>query len=414
METLSDESARRGTCKESIVPLLCSGRSGWFSTGRLRVDFVGWRRNREEALYFRRTAMQTPWLRTVLGSWLVGLLVIGAAGSARSAGPVEIRISSFTVAPAHTPLAVVHVRNISAVPYHGRLCVKGPEGWLIVPPDLEISVPAGGAARAAFTVQRGTNLEANSYPIEVSAASARAMVTRRQNVVCASAPFYKPKIDGKADDWKDAIPVTFVTAGKKTVIGTYWNRRRFAILVAVEEDKLVPWLKDDPQQPCDAIQLAFSPHETPTPTSPGEAAGRYEFLVVATGGPQDGRWKARCFQLAELATKLGQTQKPRDLSGLELAGAEAAVSRSGAVTYYECAIPFKALPEIQPGEGREFCLSLLVHDPDGTGLRDWGQAAGLWPSQRNRLAWSLWPGARFGNVPPLDNKTPWGLCSSKY
>ena len=358
--------------------------------------------------------MQTSGLRTVLASWLVGSLVIGAAASTRSAEPIAMRISSFTVAPAHTPLAVVNVRNLSVGPYRGMLRVKGPEGWLIVPPEMQVSVPAGGTARAAFTVQRGTNLEVNSYPMEVSAASAGATVIHRQNVVCASAPYYKPKIDGKIDDWKDAIPVTFVTGGKKTAISTYWNRRQFAILVAVEEDKLVPWLKDDPQQSCDAIQLALSPQETATPTSPGEAAGRYEFLFVATGGPQDGRSKARCFRLAEPATRLGETQKPCDLSGLEFAGAEAVVSRTDIVTYYECAIPFKALPEIQPGEGREFCLSVLVHDPDGTGLRDWGLAAGLWPSQRNRLAWSVWPGARWGKVPPLDNKTPWGLCSSKY
>ena len=358
--------------------------------------------------------MQTPRLRMLFGSWLLGLLAIGAAASARSAGPIAMRISSFTVAPAHTPLAVVNVKNLSAGPYRGTLRVKGPEGWLIVPSETEVTVPAGGTARAAFTVQRGTILEVNSYPMEVSAASAGATLLHRQNVVCASAPYYKPKIDGKADDWQDAIPVTFVTAGKKTVISTYWNRRQFAILVAVEEDKLVPWLKDAPQQPCDAIQLALSPQETATPMSPGEAAGRYEFLLVATESLQDGRSKARCFRLAEPATKLGETQKLRDLSSLEAAGAEAMVSRTGTTTYYECAIPFKAIPEIQPGEGREFCLSVLVHDPDGTGLRDWGRAAGLWPSQRNRLAWSVWPGARWEKEPPFDNKTPWGLCSSKY
>jgi len=325
-----------------------------------------------------------------------------------------MRIASFTVAPAHTPLAVVHVRNLSAEAYRGMLRVKGPEGWLIVPAAVEISVPAGGTARATLTVQRGMNLEANSYPMEVSATSAGAAVVHRQNVVCTSAPYYKPKIDGKTDDWKDAIPVTFITAGKKTVISTYWNRRQFAILVAVEEDKIVPWRQDDPQQPCDAIQLAISPQETATSMSPGEAAGRYEFLFVATKRPQDGSAKAKCFRLAEPATKLGETQELRHLASLEFLGAEAMVSRTGNVTYYECAIPFKALPEVRPGEGREFCFSVLVHDPDGTGLRDWGRAAGLWPSQRNRLAWSLWPGARWGEEPPFDNKTPWGLCSSKY
>ena len=328
--------------------------------------------------------------------------------------PLPEFAAGYGAALAHTPLAVVTVRNNSAEPYHGELRVKGPETWRIVPPEMELSVPAGGTARAAFTVQRGENLDCNSYPMEAVSDSAGAKLVHRQNVVCASAPYYKPKIDGKTDDWKDAIPATLVTAGRRTTISTYWNRRQLALLVAVEEDNLAPWRGDAAPQPCDAIQLAVSPQDAPTAASPEAAAGRYEFLIVATGAPRDGRWQAKCFKLAEPATKLGETQRLRSLAPLELAQAEAVVSRQAAVTYYECAIPFQAIPEIQPGEGREFCLSLLVHDPDGTGLRDWGRAAGLWPSQRNRLAWSLWPGARWGEEPPFDNKTAWGLCSSKY
>ena len=231
----------------------------------------------------------------------------------------------------------------------------------------------------------------------------------RQDAVCTSAPYFRPTIDGKPDDWKDAIPVTFTSGGKKTVISTYWNRKQFALLVAVEEEKLVPWQADPGPAGCDAVQLAISPDEAPTGSSSDGPSGRYEFLLVATGGG-----RGRCFQLAEPATKLGPTQKPRALAPLALEQAEIAVGRSSGYTCYECAIPFKNLAEIRPSEGREFCLSVLVHDPDGTGLRDWGQAAGLWPEERNRLAWSDWPGAKWPSQPPCDNKLPWGLCSSKY
>jgi hypothetical protein len=72
------------------------------------------------------------------------------------------------------------------------------------------------------------------------------------------------------------------------------------------------------------------------------------------------------------------------------------------------------MPGIEPMEGREFGLSLLVHDPDGTGLRDFGEAAGLWPWQRSRLAWSQWPGARWAKDAPFDNRIEWGFCSSKH
>jgi hypothetical protein len=56
----------------------------------------------------------------------------------------------------------------------------------------------------------------------------------------------------------------------------------------------------------------------------------------------------------------------------------------------------------------------LVHDPGGTGIRDWGQAAGRWDGERNRLAWSRFSGDRWGDEAPFDNKTPWGMCSSKF
>ncbi|KPK41912.1 MAG: hypothetical protein AMK72_14780, partial [Planctomycetes bacterium SM23_25] len=90
------------------------------------------------------------------------------------------------------------------------------------------------------------------------------------------------------------------------------------------------------------------------------------------------------------------------------------VTRRDGVTYYECAIPMKAIPQIRPEPGREFCFSVLVHDPGGTGLRDWGEAAGLWPWQRSRLAWCAWQGATWPDDPPFDNKVEWGFCSSKH
>ncbi len=358
--------------------------------------------------------MQMPTLRLLLGSWLAGWMLAGLAAPSRAGEPVAMRVNSFTVAPAHTPSAVVMLQNTAREPFHGKLRVRGPEGWRIVPAEMELSVPAGGVGRAAFTVQRGTILEANSYPMEVTAISGGATIVHKQNVVCASAPYFRPKIDGNPDDWKDAIPVTFLTAGKKTVVSTFWNRRQFAVLVAVEEDKFVPWREGAAKEPCDALQLAISPDDTPTSTSPDGLAGRYEFLVVAAGTPQEGRWKARCFRLAEPATKLSETQQARDMASPAPAGVEAVVTRKDNVTCYECAIPLKSLDRVKASEGREFCFSVLVHDPNGSGLRDWGRAAGLWPTQRNRLAWSDWSGARWGKDPPLDNKTVWGLCSSKY
>ncbi len=336
---------------------------------------------------------------------------LAAAGPVSAADePVALRVGGLIVAPAHTPPVYVTVKNLGQAPYRGTLAIKGPEGWAFKETQLEVSLGPGETKRMSFTVSRGTLGDANRHAIEVTATGSGSAVTRRQEIACCSAPFFKPAIDGDPSDWKDAIPVTFVTAGKKTIVSTFWNRRSMCVLVAVEEDQLVPLREDGP---FDAVQLAIAPQESVTGRSPDGEATRYEFLVAAAGKGDEANLPGRCFLLARPGMKLAETQRDRPLAGMAMA--EAAVSRKDGVTYYECAIPFKLLKEhIPPTEGREFCFSVLVHDPDGTGVRDWGQTAGLWPWERNRLAWSAWKGAKWGDNPPYDNKTPWGLCSSKF
>ncbi len=332
-------------------------------------------------------------------------------GRAMAAPPVVLRVESLTVPPSTGPLIFVNVKNQSDAPFAGTVAMKGPDGWQISPQLKEISLDPGNTKRTAFTIERGQNVRANSYAVEVSATGAGTTVVRKQNIFCASAPYYKPQIDGDPSDWKDAIPVTFTTGGKKTVVSTFWNRRQFSILVAVEEEKLVGYDGESGPAGFDAVQLALSPQDSRTGASADEQTARFEFLLVATGDGTGGK----CFQLATPGMKLGETQQPRSLGPLQYEKATLAVDRKDGVTYYECGLPFRPMREkIRPSEGREFFLSLLVHDPDGTGIRDLGRAAGMWPGQRNRLAWSLWPGAKWGQQPPFDNKLCWGLCTSKY
>ena len=346
-------------------------------------------------------------------AWALACLAVlavawGATGAAASDGPVDLWIGSLVVAPPHTPPLCVAVRNRQSEPYRAAVTIKVPPGWTFKPPQIDLLLSPGETARAVFTITKGTLDRENRYAIEASATGAGRTVTRRQEIVCASAPYFKPTIDGDPADWNDAIPVTFTDGGKRTTLSTFWDRRSFCILAAVEEQRLVG---HRPDGPFDAVQLALSPEDAKTGDSPDGQAARFEFLLAADSS---GR-KARCYLLATPGMKLAQGRRERDLEPLAYDDAKVAVTRRGGVTYYECSIPFKLMrSQIRPSEGREFCLSLLVHDPDGTGLRDWGRAAGLWPSQRNPLAWSRWTGASWGEDPPLDNKTPWGLCSSKY
>ena len=75
-------------------------------------------------------------------------------------------------------------------------------------------------------------------------------------------------------------------------------------------------------------------------------------------------------------TTLGEMLKARPLEGLACDDADVVVRREGDVTVYECSFSFGPMrDEIRPMEGREFSMSVLVHDPDDTGLRDLGRAA---------------------------------------
>ena len=99
---------------------------------------------------------------------------------------------------------------------------------------------------------------------------------------------------------------------------------------------------------------------------------------------------------------------------LEFKDAQVEVKRKGKITIYECAIPLSAMPNIQADVGREIGFSLLVHNAENGNIRDLGKAAGLWPTQTNKYAWSTWQGVKWQDKPQYDNKIEWGLCSSKH
>jgi hypothetical protein len=336
-------------------------------------------------------------------AFLLGLLTAAAED------PVRLRVETITVPPSTGPLVSVIVKNLAQAEYQGTIGLKGPENWRMAPPTREVTLAKGETAPVPFSIEQGRNVAANRYTFQVTATSPAGDVTHRQSTFVASAPYFKPTVDGQTDDWKDAIPITFTTNEKATTISTYWSRRRFSLLVAVEEDRLRPYGGIESSIPPDAIQLAISPRKSSSNATSGSTAGRFEFLVVATG---DG---AKCFQLASVDTDLQDVRQPRLLEPLICDDVDVVVRRDGNVTYYECSLPFSPMRDaIRPTEGREFYMSVLVYDPDGTGLRDLGAAAGLWSYPSDADAWSRWGGDMRGEEMPLGNKILWGLCTSKY
>ena len=332
-----------------------------------------------------------------------------AVGSAMSAPQVAVRAENFTVPPATGPVTHILARNTGDTECTVTIVPKFPAGWQWTPTNREVTLASGEVKRLPFTIERASDAKSNRYAIEITVIQGSDKAVHQQDVVCASAPYFKPKIDGKFKDWSDAIPVTFTTAGKKTVVSTYWNKRYFYLYVQVEEDKLHSYKKNAAQ--IDAVQFALAPRNAVTASAPQTKAQRYEFLIVDVGGMFA---RDRCFQLIEPAQELSVTQEQRSLDTLGFKDAQIAVKRQGQITHYECAIPFAAMPTIKPGVGREIAFSVLVHDPDGTGIRDWAKAAGLWPEQRNLFAWCEWDSVQWTADPPYDSRVEFGLCSSKH
>ena len=321
--------------------------------------------------------------------------------------PVCLRAESLTLLPQSQPVVFVHARNQSNASYAGKVALQLPDTWQLTPAAHDVQLAPGEEQRLAFSTAGASESPSNVYPVEISAASASGRVLRRQDIVVATAPYFKPVIDGDPSDWQDAIPVSFVVGGRKTTISTFWHRKAFSILVAVEEAALsLP----GQQERFDAVQFALAPRGTTIDWSAVETANRFEYLLVPSS---DGI--GTCCRLATTDTQMSLVDEARPLEPLVYRPAELAVRRVAETTYYECSLPWDDMRQaIQPAEGREFCLSVLVHDPDGTGIRDWGEAAGLWESQRALCAWCKWNGAQWTDKPPTDSRTPWGLCSSRY
>jgi hypothetical protein len=304
-----------------------------------------------------------------------------------AAESLRVRMENFLVTPSTGPVVNVLVQNRSAGAVNAAVRVRWPEGWKGAPAEQTVSIGPKATAKAAFTIEKAVDVAANCYTVVVEARAGDVTVTRTQQVVCATAPYLKPQVDGKIEDWKDAVPIAFTSAGKATTAMTCWNRKQFCVAVRAGQMK------------AGAVQFAVAPES-------GEKPGRYEFVVTAP--EQDGL--AKCFLLMRPGDDLKLAEQSRALDGLECNDVQAAVTREGNAMCFEIAVPVKLVPELQPTPGRPFRFSLLVHETGG--LRDLGTVMNLWDDQRHPQSWSRWKGAAFGPTPPFDSNVEFGFSSS--
>lgn len=309
------------------------------------------------------------------------------ATAAAGEPPFQVRMENFTVTPSTGPVVNVEIRNRSEQNMEAAVKVRWPDGWKGAPEEQKVTLPPGETAKAAFTIEKAIDVAANRYPVTIEASAGDHFVTRSQQVVCATAPYLKPQLDGRLDDWRDAAPITFTTGGRATTVMTCWNRKQFWLAVRAE------------QMNAGAVQFSLAPGAAEHPE-------RFEFVVVAP--EKDG--PAKCCQLMQPGDDPAIAEQLRPLAGLESDAVEARATRDGTTMCFEITAPVNAIPGLRPTPGRTFRFSLLVHTPDG--LRDLGAVMNLWEDRPAPRSWSRWEGAAFGATPPSDGGAEFGFSSS--
>ena len=283
----------------------------------------------------------------------------------------HIRCHSFLVNPSTGPVAEIDITTDA--PWAGTLTVTPPDGWTIDPQTHDITLTANETKTIPYRITKAREVADNAYPFILTLTGGP---TTTQTVRTASAPFHKPKIDAKLNEWNDAIPIRFGTPA--TTLRTYWDNTAFYLAIEVEEKNLTP--------NSDAIQLHLAPKNA--------TDKRHEFLIQPTS-----KTKATVKRLLDAT----DTDTP----------ATVALRHANGTTTYEIAIPHTMLNGIRIDAGREFRLGLLIHDPDGTGLRDLSAIMNYPPATLTTTptSWTLWQGGCWG-TPLHDGGTEFGFCSS--
>ena len=271
------------------------------------------------------------------------------------AGELSVRAHNLVVNPSTGPVTHISVKNGLDKSYSGVLKARFPDGWKVTQSQHKVSLKPGQIEKYPFAIEKAVeDMSRNCYPIEITVEGGGKTAVAKQNAVWTSAPYYKPEIDGKAKEWKDAVPIAFDTAGKKTVVSLYWNKKQFCLLVEVEEKELIGLKQSTEEKGMDAVQFAISPMGAVTGSKAADKAKRCEFLV-ADSGKRFG--SDRCYSLMKPGAELSVGKNARVLEPLLFEDALVAVKRSGSVTTYEIAVPFKAIPDLKPNAGREYCFS---------------------------------------------------------
>ena len=319
------------------------------------------------------------------------------------AATVFVRGQNLVVCPSTGPVWSATVYNTSAKPFAGELKVTFPEGWKTNRTSCTVTLAAGEAKNFDFAIEKATDRKSNAYPFILDLTAPGVSVRREQTIVCATAPYGRPTIDGKADDWKDVVPISFSGGAEDAPVRVmaFWSKKTFSLCVEVTENALT--VCDDPAKAalCDALQFSLSPESVLSPAAaPAKTLQRYEYLVLPRkDGVAEVRKLAWVGDAKPEATPSSKTPSAFSL----LDGAKATVTREGKLTRYELSIPLRTMKALKATTGRVFGFSLLVHDAaPKSAIRDLGNVMNLLPMHRRVGAWT-----RLANFPWSPKTKPW-------
>ncbi len=321
-----------------------------------------------------------------------------------------IRPKNFIVNPSTGPVHEVMVTNTTNKPFSGTIAITYGKGWTSTPKNHKITLKPHESKDISQAITKAVDYASNSYPVKVVVKniSGKEVFSKDFTTKCFSAPYYEVKIDGNLKEWKDSIPISFKTKGKNTKLRTYWDRDNFYIAVEVEEDKFMG--TSDSKTP-DCIQISLSNKKA---KSNEKSFSSNQFVAVGSNSMWSGN---KVYNVISPSEQQRLFSIPNQMPNI-VKNSQIDVDRDNdkKITTYEIAIPFSSIKGVKPTAGRGLNFSILVHDPDGTGIRELASVMNMPQLLNEKLStWVSWYDTFFNSTKAkYDDKVDFGFCSSLH
>ncbi len=289
----------------------------------------------------------------------------------------------------------VRLQNIGIGPQKGTVELDVPRSWKLAQNKYDVNLAEGESKTYEFrvleTTARGISPKRDGDPFRVIVRAAERTDWRFDPPVATAlnvAPGARPIVDGRLEDWQDAI---WMNAGPNAAkikgrLAFKWDAQTLYLAAEVHEPALMPRRVEETSYDFwrghDAIQLAFGTSDTPE-TAPARAPFRDSdlgLLISPFGQSGAGQYDGRVLKL--WGNDLGFNRSAdRVRWGGQVAGSNCVVTRDerGELTTYEASIPLSMLPGIDPQKLAQrddiVRFGWLIHNDEGEVL-DWGREGG--------------------------------------